>query len=431
MRQAERATAGIEWKRLPRSGPTLRPSAPSNPTTFSALPMNSAYAIQRRLPHALGCLILTAALFSVTACGGGDDARQNLPPGVISKLQAAVDDVPRNNVAPGASITVDHPAYRQWSGAAGVASVAPASALTEQHRLRAGSMLKTAVAIAVLQLVEQSRLSMSSTLDQLVPASIARQVPYAQSITLSMLLNHTSGIPDSHTGDFDSLVSANPKRVWTVTDYLARANSQPRTATPGAVWSYSNTNYILLGEVLAHATGQPWRQVLTERVFKRAGLKRSELPAVGELRCIACARGYDLLDSQLVDMTEVDPSMADAAGGGAWITTTSDLVDLLRALFAGRLFDRPTTLAQMLTHTAAPVPEQLQTGYGLGITRFEVDGQVFLGHLGGTAGFLGFMLYHPATGVATSGFITTRGDLGSLLVPVLETIRSIPRPGAL
>ena len=246
-----------------------------------------------------------------------------------------------------------------------------------------------------------------------------------------MLLNHTSGVRDCCGDGFDDIGYANTQRIWTVADYIARANTQQWTSTPGAAWSYSNTNDVLLGEVLTRATGQPWRQVVTERVFKRAGLVQSELPAVGNSRCLDRARGYQLLGGRLTDVTELDPSVADAAGGHAWITTPADLTRLMRALFDGRLFDRPTTFVQMLAFTAAAVPEELRTGYGLGIMRLEREGKAHLGHFGGTAGFLNFMLYQPATGVAMSGYTSTQGDVSALLIPLMDAVARIARQAAL
>lgn len=371
---------------------------------------------------------VVAALLALTACGGEADLQQPLPESTQAALRAAVAAVPRDGSAPGASVTVDHPAYRRWSGAAGLASVPDRAALTVEHRQRAGSMLKPAVAIAVLQRVEQSRLSLGATLDRIVPDSVAAQVPLASSITLRMLLSHTSGIPDCCGDDFDAAVWADPARIWTVADYLARARAKPRTQPPGAGWSYSNTNYVLLGEVLAHNTGQHWRRVVGERVFHRAGLQNSALPPVGDVRCPGCARGYGAIDGRWVDMSEIDPSMADAAGGHAWITTPTDLTRLLRAWFDGRLFDRSATLAQMLDFTPASVPEEYLTGYGLGVMRLERNGRVYLGHFGGTAGYLGFMLQERDSGVAIAGYLNGQGNLAALLLRVLDAVDQIPLP---
>ena len=59
--------------------------------------------------------------------------------------------------------------------------------------------------------------------------------------------------------------------------------------------------------------------------------------------------------------------------------------------------------------------------------RLEVGGVTYWGHLGGTAGFTAYMLYQPETGIAISGAINIRGDIGALMRPVLETLQRLPR----
>jgi D-alanyl-D-alanine carboxypeptidase len=72
-----------------------------------------------------------------------------------------------------------------------------------------------------------------------------------------MLLNHTSGIGEYSDARHEREVYANPRRQWTVSEFLDRAAAQPRFAAPGQRHGYSNTNYNLLGLVLEQATGKP------------------------------------------------------------------------------------------------------------------------------------------------------------------------------
>jgi len=354
------------------------------------------------------------------------ESRVELPASAQRELQQTLDGVVAQGVAPGAIITVHHPAYRRFSAAAGVADRATGERLTPSHRLRAGSMLKMGVAAAVLQLVERRRLSLDAPLTRLVAPALAARVAEAGHITLRMLLEHTAGVPEFADGDFEALVLADPTRVWAIDEFLARSAGLPRPFPPGGGWAYSNTHYVLLGAVLEAVTGEPWRETVEARVFERAGLANTSLPSPGNPRCRGCARGYELVGSELLDLTEVDPSMADASGGGALVTTTDDLVRFLRALAAGQLFDHPATLASMQSFVAAPSPVEAQTGYGLGLARFQVGDTELIGHLGGTAGFQGFVLRDPSTGVTVAGVMTTRGDFGAFILPVLDAAARIP-----
>lgn len=370
--------------------------------------------------YRLSVAVLTLA--SLSACGGGEADRPHLSLKTTDELRAPMSAVVKDGLTPGASVYIDHPAFQPFEYAAGVASIASRVPLTTAHTSRTGSQLKVPVAIAVLQLVEQSRLSLSATLDQVLPAQYSAQVPLAQAITVRMLLQHTSGIPDAMEGDFNSLVFADLKRRWTTADYLARAKAQPRVFAPGAGWAYSNTNYVLLSEVLSHVTRLPWRQVLAERVFQRAGIQvQGALPAVGDVTCGTCARGYVPTDDGMFDVTEIDPSMAGGAGGHAWVATSQDRVRLLKALFDGRLFDKASTLEHMMTFVPAPgAQDPSTTGYGLGLTRIEVNGLTLVGHFGGTGGFQNFMFYEPRQRIAVAGFVNIMDDQALLRwIPLL------------
>lgn len=349
-----------------------------------------------------------------------------LPAGSRADLAHTLDGVVATGASPGVTITVDHPAFRRFSAAAGVADLATGEPIEPGHRIRAGSMLKVAVATAVLQLVERGKLSLDARLTQVLPRAITSRVAEAAAITVRMLLSHTAGVPEFSDEAFHEAVFEDPARVWTTRDYLALSAAQPRAFAPGAGWSYSNTNYILLGEIVTVVSGAPWRTTVKQRVLRRAGLDDSALPQPGNPRCHGCARGYELRGGALVDLTEVDPSMADAAGGGALVTTSADLARFLRALLAGELFDRPSTLSLMKSFVDAPLPHEAQTHYGLGLARLEFGGRELLGHIGNTAGYGGFMLLDTASGVVFTGGMNQRGNLGAFIIPVIQAVGRLP-----
>jgi len=348
-----------------------------------------------------------------------------LPAAARSDLQHTLDAIVAGGAAPGAILTLDHPSYRAFSAASGIADLATGQAIDPGDRFRAGSMLKLAVAAALLQLVEHGELSLDARLTQLLPPAITSRVAEAENITLRMLLSHTGGVPEPVDAAFHAAVFQDPAKIWTLDDYLTLSAAHPRPFPPGAGWAYSNMDYILAGEILTAASRAPWRDSV-KRVLDRAGLTHSSLPRPGHAACDGCARGYEPLAGELVDLTEVDPSMAGAAGGGALVTTTADLVRFLRALLAGALFDRPGTLAIMTGFVDAPLPQEGQTQYGLGLARFQFGDLELIGHYGSTAGYNGFVLQDTATGVVFAGSINQDGGLGALVVPVVQAVGRLP-----
>jgi D-alanyl-D-alanine carboxypeptidase len=368
--------------------------------------------------------------FGLSACSSSDDSgtavdepRGNpFPETAASDLQQTLDGVVSAEVAPGVSVVLERPGYAAWSGAAGVADLRNSSKMTSAERLRGGSILKVALATAVLQRVERGQLSLDETMPSLLSASVTSRIPNSDAVTLGMLLQHTSGIAEFDDAAFDALVAAAPTRVWTFDDLIDRAAGFSPQFAPGTSWGYSNTDYVLLGAVLTGVTGKPWRETVRTDVFARAGMSDTTLPEEGNPLCDGCARGYEPVDGALEDVTEVDPSMAGPAGGDAMITTTEDLAKLMDALANGALFDEPSTWDAMTDFTDAPIPEQAQVGYGLGMARFQVGDVTLIGHLGGTAGFQSFTFYEPSTGAVASGYMNRRGDFGAFVIPTLDAI---------
>ena len=361
---------------------------------------------------------------TIPAAGAHVQAAHATPP-IGHRLQAILDRAVRapKTTFPGVALYVRRPGHPAWSGAAGKASIDPAMRMRAGDRFRAGSIMKPFIAAATLQLVEEGKFALDDPLTTVLPAGVTARFPDADQITVRMLLNHTSGIAQYTDAGFDREVLANPRRRWTTAELLDRAASMPRSGAPGERHSYSNANYNLLGLVLEHATGKPWRAVIRERIIEPLHLAHTSLPEPGHVptgRDIAHA--YQLVNGRLRDLTDVDSSMAGASGGHALLTTTKDLTRFLDALLAGRLFQRQETLKEMQTFVAAPEPTG-KVGYGLGLERYVLPGGVeMVGHLGTTAGYRALVFRLPAQDIDIAMVITTPDDPTPVLIPVLKLL---------
>jgi D-alanyl-D-alanine carboxypeptidase len=256
-----------------------------------------------------------------------------------------------------------------------------------------------------------------------LPQPVIARFRDADRITVRMLLNHTSGIGEYTGARFDREVFANPRRRWTTAEFLDRAAAHPGSGAPGERFAYSNTDYNLLGLVLEHATGRSWRAVVRERVIQRLHLAHTSLPEPGTMPTgRGIAHGYQLVNGRRVDFTDVDSSMAGAAGGHALLTTTTDLSRFLRALLAGRLLQRQETLAEMRTFVLTP-NDHGRVGYGLGLERYVLPGGVELvGHMGDTGGYRAFMFHLPAQDIDIAMAINRPGDPMPVLTPALKLL---------
>ncbi len=381
-----------------------------------------------RFPSLTAAVLATAATLAVGAC---DEAAAPPPPNtaVEARLQQVLDgSVAQPDVMlPGATAYYHAPAYRPWSGAAGLGDVPAQVAMRPGSRFRAGSVLKTFLATVTMQHVEAGTLSLDQTLPALLPETVTSRIANAEQISLRMLLNHTSGIPEWVTPEVDAQIIADPAHVWSTDEIIDVATALPPTFAPGTSWSYSNTNYTLVGLVIERAAGKSWRAQVRERVFERLGLPSTSLPEPGDLTVGAdYAHGYQELEGGAVDLSAIDPSMAGAAGGHALVTTAEDLGRFVEALLAGALFARPATLAAMMPTIETPHVSGLPYRYGFALEEYTLpNGAVVVGHSGSTAGYAMMMFRIPASDTTLVTAVNTNDLFTNALqvfIPAVEAI---------
>lgn len=307
----------------------------------------------------------------------------------------------------------------RWQGGAGPAAN-PAG--RPAPSLRIASNTKTFVAAAVLRLVEDGALELDTPLARLSPpATVAtlRAAGYdVDRLTPLMLLQHTGGLRDYATLQvFLDRVSAAPAHRWTRAEQLQLAmNDGPPLAPPGAAFHYSDTGYILLGEVIETVTGQSMPRALVELLsYRRLGINHTWFDTLEPAPAGAPGRTLQLLDE--VDAARFDPSI-DLFGGGGLVSNLDELARFYRAVVRGEVFRRPGTAATMLTVS----PQSLATGgsgYGMGIARLEHAGVVCHGH----GGFWGTDVWHcPAIDVTVAAAVTSTRSRKALRAMTVQAI---------
>ncbi|HEU5211646.1 MAG TPA: serine hydrolase domain-containing protein [Gaiellaceae bacterium] len=266
--------------------------------------------------------------------------------------------------------------------AAGVADVRTQARMTTASRFPIASVTKTFVATVVLQLVAEGALD----LDGRAPGLDA---------TVRQLLNHTSGLADAYT--MQELIELRPDR--TPRALAAITLGKPRLFPPGEGWSYSGSNYVMLGLLVEDVTGSSVRQALAERIFEPLGLTASDLP---DALPNEIARGYLPPDNPvvpgtgpgLVDVTDIG---ATKYAGGGMVSTADEVARFLRALMRGELLP-PALQAELLRTVASDWDES--DAYGLGIE--EITAIAAVGSPCGRAwGHLGFDLGHTTIALSS------------------------------
>lgn len=386
------------------------------------------------LSHRVSLVACALVLAGVAACGnGGGDGDEDSMPAPSAHVTAGLQQVLNEAVKtpdvllPGAIANYREPGHAPWSGGAGLGDLKTHAAIRFQDRIRAGSILKTFLATVTLQHVEEGTLSLDQTLTELLPKSVTDRVKNADQITLRMLLNHTSGIPEWTTKDIEARVFDDPAHVWTTDEVLDIVAQKPAEFAPGSSWKYSNTDYNLVGLVLDRLGEHDWRTQVRKRVIERLDLRSTYLPEPGDLTVHGgYVHGYQEIDGTPMDVSLIDSSMAGAAGGHALITTVDDLGRFLEALLDGQLFERPGSLKAMTTMVDAQSPADLPYKYGLGLESYEMpNGMKVIGNSGGAGGYT-TMMYKVVdrgsilvTSVNTSDLFTNALDV---FMPALDVL---------
>ena len=233
---------------------------------------------------------------------------------------------------PGMWIGVWDPKKGWHIGGYGEAVMGGAKATDADHG-RIGSVTKTFTATAILQQVAAGKLALTDTVGTLLP-DLAAKYPDVAPITVEQLLSMRSGIPDYiDSGLLTQQFLDHPERVWTADEIIAAVLE--KTKVDPSVAEYSNTNYLILGEILRKVTGQAPDVVITS-VAAALGLNDTALPAPAETAMPAPASAGYILDAGVASLKEAGgtaksgttvqdatPSWGAAAGG--MYSTVADL----------------------------------------------------------------------------------------------------------
>ncbi|MCW7944943.1 beta-lactamase [Streptomyces hygroscopicus] len=231
---------------------------------------------------------------------------------------------------------------------------------------RAGSITKTFIATVVLQLAAEHRLSLSDSVEDHLPGLVRGTDDDGRALTLRALLTHTSGL-----ADFTALT----KGTAPLTPLQAVRIALALPPAARGRFSYSSTNYVLLGMVIQQVTGHSYAVEAERRIITPLRLTGTSFPGARTALPSPHGRAYAADGS---DVTSLDPRVAGAAG--ELVTTLADLDRFYAALLGGRLLP-PRWLREMLdTRTA-------HGAYGMGLTPVRLPcGTTVWGHNGRISG---------------------------------------------
>jgi CubicO group peptidase (beta-lactamase class C family) len=289
--------------------------------------------------------------------------------------------------APGAAVLVvrnDAVVLRKGFGMANLELNVP---VDSEQVFRIGSITKQFTAVAILQLVGSGKIKLEDDIATYVPDYPAA----GHKVTIAQLLNQTSGLP-SYTDEKNWLTSW--RNDLKPADLLAFTKGKPLLFPAGTDWAYSNTNYVLLGEVIAKVSGESYPSYLQTKLLAPAGLQHTQYDNPEEL-IPNRASGYAVAGPKKWKNAAY-LSMTHPYSAGALVSTVDDLWKWDKALSGGSLIDKKL-LAQAWTDTVLPDGRTAGYGYGWGIGtlgRFKT-----IEHGGGINGFAAYEMKVPDAGL--------------------------------
>ncbi len=360
-------------------------------------------------------LALVTVMLQFAPAGAGAQAVRTPSPALSpsslqARIQAVLDSIRARGAFPAMSAGIALPDGRVLALATGLADTGRRTPLRPDDLLLAGSVGKTYVAAVAMQLVSEGKL----VLDEPISTYLGSEpwfsrLPNAASITVRMLMNHTSGLVRYEFREqFTRDLTANPDRVWRPAELVAYILDTEAPFPAGGGWDYSDTNYFVLGMIIERVAGAPLNEEIARRLLRPLELART-IPS--DRREIAgLAQGYagpgnpfGGTDAMIVDGKFAINPQFEWAGGG-YAVSGGDLARWAKALYEGRAFD-----ASLLPVMLDAVPAKLgpEVRYGLGVIVRQTPLGPSWGHSGFFPGYVTEMRYFPEHRIAVAFLINT------------------------
>lgn len=370
--------------------------------------------------------VVTGILFAACA---GDDARpaaMRSAPATeaqaasnVAQAEAALQAAIEKGVTMGAPSIVAAVATRDgvlWTGAAGVRNLQSGEPARLNDYYGIGSITKPFISVIIHQLADEGVLNLAATPEEILGAALVGDIANADTATVSQLMGHISGIPSweedpvwCRKGRGDQMQIGYLFAKEETLDYVRGKDKHPAVNAPGEAYSYSNTNFTLLGLMVEKVTGRDLSDLLHERIYSPLDLKDVRLEGFEDIDPDRLPRRYHF-DSEryraelgfhadfepvkgailpLVDVTGSNMSHEWAAGG--MLATAEDLAKFGVALMNGDLLSEE---GQRRILKFRPHKNSEVTSVSPGLFRtLQEDGSAWVGHRGGAFGYNAHMTW--------------------------------------
>ena len=322
-------------------------------------------------------------------------------PTTLDEFKAAVQKVLDDTGVPGVGVALVRLNGVEWAGGVGYADRDARTPVTADTHFRAGSISKTFIAAALVQLSEDGDINLDNEVSTVAPEiEIDNAWELTDPVRVIHLLEHTAGFDDMH---FNEIYNREHPADMPLVDAL-RVNPRSRVVRwrPGTRMSYSNPGYAVAGYVLERVTGEKFEDRIAEHIFKPTGMENSSF-YLTPADYPKLSKGYANRAGPPVPYSPIYLRPA-----GNLHTTAADLGKFVHLLLnwgeiGEDLVVDPEYLSNMEhPRTTIASAAGLQSGYGSGIVSLSIEGFPMLGHSGGIEGFSSLYAYSTSRDV---GFV--------------------------
>ena len=310
-------------------------------------------------------------------------------------LRERIEGALEETGTPGAAVVVIRDGRIAWSRGFGLADVAGQRPATPETLFRVGSISKTFVSMAVLQLVEAGRLRLDQTVAELAP-EIAIDNPWERMhpVRIVHLLEHTAGFDDIHLNEY---AHQDPTPISLERALAYEPRSRRVRWPPGTHFSYSNGGPPVAARIVEKITGQSFEAYVQEHLLAPLEMPHAGYLLTGDVRA-RLASGYRSDRLAAVDYWHL--LLRPSGSLNASVTDLGHLVEMLAGggTFRGRRILSPASVRRMLTPESTQAARAgLRFGYGLGTMMTLARGKPVHGHDGGMPGYLSSFAFRPST----------------------------------
>ena len=278
-------------------------------------------------------------------------------------------------------------------GSVGFAKLEDQTPLKTCHLQYLGSIPKTYMATVIMKLYENGQIDLEAPVTDYLPEDFEVNVKGMEKMTIKMLLNHTSGLPEyNYSPQYLTLLLQYPNRVFSPYEMLMFIDGKDPQFEPGTFYRYTNANYELLSIVADNITGDH-AQYMQKEIFEPLEIRDTHyrIQAGNTYHNRLVNNYWDRFSNGILENSSVllNSNTASMAGDDGIVSTPADAIKFLKGLMEGKIVSMKS-LAMMKEWAKDPKGNPT---YGLGLDLTEFAGETAIGHSGAGLG-TGAQLYH-------------------------------------